>query len=96
MRQTAAERLTGLVPMLAVRDLRRTIEWYTTGLGFELVNTFGDPPVWCCLRRDDVELFFNQPPASAFPPDWPGHVLAALHAKLTARAEAESRQGRTR
>ena len=81
-------RLADLVPMLAVRDLKRTIEWYTTGLGFQLVNTFGDPPVWCCLKRDGVELFFNQPPASSFPPDWPGHVAASGHPP-----HAEPRQG---
>jgi catechol 2,3-dioxygenase-like lactoylglutathione lyase family enzyme len=66
--------------MLAVRDLQRTIEWYTTGLGFKLCNTFGDPPVWCFLQRDGVRLFFNQPPESTFPADWPGHVPARAHA----------------
>jgi len=71
--------LVRLVPMLAVRDLQRTIEWYTTGLGFSLGDTFGDPPVWCSLQQDGVRLFFNQPPASCFPPDWPGHVAARGH-----------------
>ncbi len=65
--------------MLAVRDLKRTVEWYTAGLGFAVDGTFGDPPVWCSLFRDGVRLFFNQPPADAFPADWPGHVSVRGH-----------------
>ncbi len=75
----AQARLERVTPMLAVRDLKRTIEWYTRGLGFQLGDTFGDPPVWCSLRRDDVQLFFNRPPASAFPAEWPGHVPTVGH-----------------
>jgi catechol 2,3-dioxygenase-like lactoylglutathione lyase family enzyme len=76
MSQSPVDRstLVRLVPMLAVRDLQRTIEWYRTKLEFECRGTFGDPPVWCHLQRDGVQLFFNQPPASCFPPEWPGHV----------------------
>lgn len=72
-----APRLDALVPMLAVRELGHTIEWYTTKLGFRVLNTFGDPPVWCALKRDAVEVFFNQPPGDCFPAQWPGHVPAS-------------------
>ena len=70
-----ATELVRLVPMLAVRDLQHTIDWYTADLGFELCETVGDPPVWCYLKRDGVRLFFNQPPPSTFPADWPGHAV---------------------
>ncbi len=63
-------------------------------LSFNLCETFGDPPVWCFLQRDGVRLFFKQPPASTFPPDWSGHVPAtghAPHAELSARKLAPMR-----
>lgn len=71
--------LDQVTPILAVRDLARTIEWYTKCLGFAVNGTFGDPPVWCSLQRDRALLFFNQPPADAFPSDWPGNVPAKGH-----------------
>jgi catechol 2,3-dioxygenase-like lactoylglutathione lyase family enzyme len=48
--------------MLAVTDLQRTIRFYTEKLGFKLGDTFGNPPVWCSLHRDDCEIMFNAPP----------------------------------
>ncbi|MCB9846878.1 MAG: VOC family protein [Phycisphaeraceae bacterium] len=56
-------RMTGLRPMLAVTDLQRTIDFYRSKLGFQLGDTFGDPPVWCSMSRDGVEIMFNAPPA---------------------------------
>jgi catechol 2,3-dioxygenase-like lactoylglutathione lyase family enzyme len=54
-----------LTPMLSVADLQRTIAFYCNELGFQCVQTFGDPrPVWCYLKRDSVDLMFNQPPAA--------------------------------
>lgn len=52
-----------LRPMLAVSDLRRTIAFYCDKLGFRCGATFGDPPVWCDLSRDDISIMFNAPPA---------------------------------
>jgi catechol 2,3-dioxygenase-like lactoylglutathione lyase family enzyme len=84
-------------PMLSVADLRRTIAFYCNELGFQCAQTFGDPdPVWCCLRRDSVDLMFNQPPAAEMadlPPRakdfqiyyfYPDDV-AALHASWKAK-----------
>ncbi len=51
-------------PMLSVGDLRRTMAFYCGELGFQCAGTFGSPdPVWCHLKRDQVDLMFNQPPA---------------------------------
>lgn len=55
-------RITSIRPMLAVADLPRTIDFYVKRLGFTCRNTFGDPPVWCCLARDGQEIMFNAPP----------------------------------
>ena len=56
--------LKSLVPMLSVLDLGRTIAFYTDRLGFRVIATFGDPPVWCTIERDGVRIMFNQPPAA--------------------------------
>ncbi|MCA9296787.1 MAG: VOC family protein, partial [Phycisphaerales bacterium] len=63
--------LTRLRPMIAVTDLRRTIDFYCNRLGFVLGDTFGDPPVWASLARDGVEMMFNAPPADAVRRDVP-------------------------
>ena len=58
-------RLDRMMPMLSVADLGRTMAFYCDEIGFRCMNTFGQPkPVWCHLKRDAVELMFNQPPAS--------------------------------
>lgn len=56
-------KLTTLVPMLSVSDLKRTMSFYGERLGFDVLNSFGEPePKWCMLARDDVRIMFNQPP----------------------------------
>jgi catechol 2,3-dioxygenase-like lactoylglutathione lyase family enzyme len=55
--------LATLRPMLAVTDLKRTIEFYCNRLGFRCTSTFGEPrPVWCEVVRDGVAIMFNAPP----------------------------------
>jgi catechol 2,3-dioxygenase-like lactoylglutathione lyase family enzyme len=49
--------------MLAVTDLRQTMDFYRMKLGFKCGDTFGDPPVWCDLSRDGWAIMFNAPPA---------------------------------
>jgi catechol 2,3-dioxygenase-like lactoylglutathione lyase family enzyme len=83
-------RLNGLIPMLSVAELERTMAFYCGKLGFRVNNTFGKPkPVWCMLERDKVRLMFNQPPGIViFPEPKKGQIfyfypddLASLHAE---------------
>jgi catechol 2,3-dioxygenase-like lactoylglutathione lyase family enzyme len=89
---TCSPRLTGLRPMLAVTDLRRTMAFYER-LGFRIAGVFGDPePVWCELVRDNVAMMFNAPPRERVERDVPAKSrdyqvfyfnpsdVAALHA----------------
>ena len=65
-------KLEQLRPMLAVTDLKRTMEFYRTRLGFKVEGTFGDPePVWCQLARDGVSIMFNAPPRECVERDVP-------------------------
>jgi catechol 2,3-dioxygenase-like lactoylglutathione lyase family enzyme len=90
-------RLKSLVPMLSVFDLARTMRFYCDSLGFRCLRTVGRPdPTWCYLRRDGVDLMFNQRPGIPITDvrlrDPDTHALyfypedvAALHAECEAK-----------
>ena len=92
-----ARTLLNLRPMLAVTDLRQTIDFYCGKLGFRCRDTFGDPPVWCDLEREGIALMFNAPPAEDVRRDVPSRSrdysilyfnvadAAALRAEFAAR-----------
>lgn len=63
--------MNSLRPMLAVSDLQRTIRFYTQQLGFLCTGSFGNPPVWCELVRDDIAIMFNAPPPAEIQRDVP-------------------------
>ncbi len=48
-------RFSALVPMLQTDDMARTVEWYSTVLGFQVA---AQSEGWCRLARDDVALMF--------------------------------------
>jgi len=56
-------KLKYLSPMLESRDIKATIEFYTTVLGFTLRGTFEHEGVttWCDLVRDEVAIMFSLP-----------------------------------
>lgn len=45
-----------MVPRLAVADLRRSIDYYTTVLGFEPGSPVSEDAVFAILAREDVRL----------------------------------------
>jgi uncharacterized glyoxalase superfamily protein PhnB len=53
------ESLTKLTPMLAVQDMRATIDWYQS-IGFELAGSYGEADAlnWACVRLGGVDLMF--------------------------------------
>ena len=52
----------GLAPMLMTRDLPRTIEFYTTILGFKIDGKWpDDKPCWCSMTNGFVRLMFQTP-----------------------------------
>ena len=95
-------RMSRLRPMLAVTDLQRTMLFYRERLGFSRAGTFGNPPVWAEMVRDDIAIMFNAPPSdhvtrdvsprsrdySIYYLDTPDVV--ALHKELTGRGATPS------
>src|SRR5690606_15518837 len=53
------------IPFLPVKDLRKTIEYYTQTLGFDGEWYWGDPPTDAGCRRDQLSLLFNVNPKLA-------------------------------
>lgn len=56
-------KLNYLRPVLESRDIKATIEFYTTILGFSLGDSFEHEGVttWCSLYRDEVGIMFSLP-----------------------------------
>ncbi|WP_054308591.1 glyoxalase superfamily protein [Mesorhizobium sp. 1M-11] len=57
---THAPSLTGVVPILGVRDLQRALEFYRSVLGFEVSWTFGTPVTLAAVCRDKVEFNLSE------------------------------------
>src|SRR5262245_52952498 len=83
-------------PCFLVSDVLGTARWYRDQLGFQF-STWGDPPDFAIVFRDELEIFLRQPKTS-FPPRGarvvePGAIDAflrvsdvdALAAELTSR-----------
>ncbi|MEQ1921673.1 MAG: VOC family protein [Pyrinomonadaceae bacterium] len=53
--------LKAIAPQFVVPDVRRTAEWYRDNLGFEILGYFfEEPPVYCIVRRGNVEIHFGR------------------------------------
>ncbi|HEY6503841.1 MAG TPA: VOC family protein [Chitinophagaceae bacterium] len=51
-------RLTASAPILLVKDVVHSSNWYRDKLGFEIVSLYGYPPHFSILRRDGHYLMF--------------------------------------
>src|ERR1041385_8086164 len=51
-----ASTLKAVFPVFVVPDVVHTAEYYRDVLGFTIVGTFLDPPVYAMLRRGEVEI----------------------------------------
>lgn len=92
--------MTGLRPMLAVRDLPAAVRFYVEKLGFNCSALHGNPPVWAEVERDGVAVMLNAPPASDIARDVPRSSkdyqiyyfnvqdVAGLHAEYRGRGVA--------
>ncbi len=47
-------------PILNVKNLRESIDYYVQKLGFEKLWDWGDPPDFGCVARGKVEIFLCQ------------------------------------
>lgn len=64
-----ANRFELVVPILAVKNIPASIDYYVDKLGFQKKWEWGDPPDFACVARDQVELFLSLS-ARDVPPAW--------------------------
>ncbi len=57
------------IPILNVRNLPASLDYYTQKLGFQTKWTWGDPPTFACVTRDKIELFLCEG-AQGHPGTW--------------------------
>lgn len=56
----AAAKLKFISPQFAVPDVVQAAEHYRDKLGFKILGYFLDPPVYCIVERDSVEIHFGK------------------------------------
>jgi predicted enzyme related to lactoylglutathione lyase len=68
--------LTGVSPVLLVRDLETSLAFYGDLLGFECTR-YGEPPDFAVVVRDEAILLLSQaPPGAELVPNW--HVVEKM------------------
>lgn len=54
-------KLTAIHPIFLVQDVVKTAEYYRDVLGFRFDRYWGEPPCFCIVWRDNVEIFLKGP-----------------------------------
>jgi len=52
--------LHAIAPHFPVPDVVAAAEYYRDTFGFEILNYFGEPPVFVMVRRDKIEIQFSK------------------------------------
>ena len=60
--ERSENRFEVVVPILTVKDMAASIDYYVAKLGFEKKWEWGNPPDFACVRRQQVELFLSLNP----------------------------------
>src|SRR5713226_2847870 len=57
----ATPNLLAAHPVFLVDDIVKSAEWYRDVLGFTFDRYWGEPPCFCMVAREDVEIFLSGP-----------------------------------
>ena len=60
--------VTGIAPVLIVRDLHASVAFWRDALGFECERLYNEPPTFAMPRRDGITVMLAQAPAGVAPP----------------------------
>lgn len=74
-----AIRLLRLAPVLLVRDVVASVDFWRERVGFEADRLYGEPPNFAMPTRDDVTIMLAQTPPGKSPPPPNWHVLGACN-----------------
>ena len=70
----AATRFLDVIPRFAVPDVAAAVAYYQDVLGFLLVNSLGDPPVFAIVGRNNVEVQLSRQGSLPGPTQGAWHV----------------------
>jgi catechol 2,3-dioxygenase-like lactoylglutathione lyase family enzyme len=62
-------RIRQIAPQFFATDMRATLTYYTDKLGFDLLGTWQDPPVYAIVARDEHRIHFRCADAPTPNPD---------------------------
>jgi catechol 2,3-dioxygenase-like lactoylglutathione lyase family enzyme len=92
---TPRSRLFATTPILVVSDLQRSVDFYCDKLGFADPGTWGEPPCFAMMNRDNFDLMLSlAEEAGAIRPNGPAGVwdihfrIASLDDEIAALATA--------
>lgn len=64
-------KLLGVAPVLLVRDVRASAEYWRDKLGFSYNRLWGDPPNFCMPQRDEMIVMLSEAPVGhKITPHW--------------------------
>ena len=86
--ERGVSRFLSSVPILNVRSVPASIDYYVHKLGFEKEWDWGDPPTFACVRRDQVRIFLCQGAQGA-----PGTWISIFVQNVDALYEDYQRRG---
>jgi uncharacterized glyoxalase superfamily protein PhnB len=67
-----------IVPVFFTTDIRSTVTWYESTLGFQCLSTWQDPPVYAIIARDEHAIHFRcAEPPTANPDKYADELLDA-------------------
>jgi catechol 2,3-dioxygenase-like lactoylglutathione lyase family enzyme len=64
-------KITASAPILLVRDLQASADYFRDKLGFSYETLWGDPPNFCIVKRDGHSVMLSKAPAGhTITPHW--------------------------
>ena len=64
-------KILSVAPVLLVRDVVKSANYYRDKLGFSYDRLWGDPPNFCMVRRDGLTVMLSEAPKEAeITPNW--------------------------
>ncbi len=57
-------------PILPVKDVTHSAEWYRDKCGFQINNFYGEPPTFCMINRNGFYLMFAKCKPEKIIPNW--------------------------
>lgn len=55
-------KIIGTAPQLLVKNVGKTVEFYTEKISLEVIGLVGNPPIYGMVKRDNFQIHFAHSP----------------------------------